>query len=190
MKEVAGYFVPIDIVHQVLNTLNIPDDGIHDDFLENPINDWLADQKKDILAAVHDRSPMVGTPDDLGVMFLTQFVEVVEGAARPKETEKDMEVKKWLVEEGGAPEEKVEWLRFYDTARITLNGTKPVRRNVRPDYHKREVYEPVRQRLVERENARLAELKKMTAEDLEELRAKGYGSDVISAAELERIKSI
>ena len=66
MKEVAGYFLPIDIVHQVLNTLNISDDGIHDDFLENPINDWLANQKKDILAAVHDRSPMVGTPDELG----------------------------------------------------------------------------------------------------------------------------
>lgn len=66
MKGVAGCFVPMDVVHNVLATLGVDPEDVEDNYIEDPINDWLADQNKDILAAIHDRSPRVGTPDELG----------------------------------------------------------------------------------------------------------------------------
>ena len=114
---------------------------------------------------------MVGTPDDLGVMFLTQFVEVVEGAARPKETEKDMEVKKWLVEEGGAPEEKVEWLRFDDVHNMTINGMKSVKTNIRFHFKDREKNMKFRREMAELEKLQATEMEKLDVAELERLRS-------------------
>ena len=56
----------MDVIHNVLATLGIDLEDVEDNHIEDPINDWLADQNKDILAAIHDRSPRVGTPDELG----------------------------------------------------------------------------------------------------------------------------
>lgn len=171
MKEVAGYFVPIDIAHQVLATLGVDTGGVDDNFLELSINDWLADHEKDFFAAIHDRSPKLGMPDVLGVMFITQVVEIVAGAARPKEIENDMKVKKWLVEEGGAPGDKVEWLRFDDVHNMTINGMKPVKTNIRFHFKDREKHMEFRREMAELEKLQATEMEKLDVAELERLRS-------------------
>ena len=93
-------------------------------------------------------------------MFITQAVEIVAGAARPKESEKDMKVKKWLVEEGGAPEDKVEWLGFDDVHNMALNGTKPVKTTLRFHFEDREEHMEFRREMAELEKLQAAEMEK------------------------------
>lgn len=124
---VGGYYIDFETTRSLMAKLEIGDWNYADWKLEQPINNWLFEQKKlHILAGAvkHPKIPKAAEPryDVDGILLMTRFTSSLGPIkARPK----DKLVKRWLIQEGGVDEDKLEWMTLRDNVGLTYNGTKP-----------------------------------------------------------------
>lgn len=138
---VGGYHIAASVARILNKNLGIDDSQFEDDRMYWPINDWLADNKLNILAGCHrgvKRSN--GTPC---VFFLTQFHERGEEMQTISLSERDEDkvVKKWL-ENNGAID--VHWASIEDLHCFTTMGTEPIKVNRAQWIEKRITWEEYR----------------------------------------------
>lgn len=135
MRQVAGYFASYPDTRAIMDKLQIPDKGVNDTMLKHPINDWLAKTKHYNVVCKTFGHTYSGCQDAEGVILITTIKTVNRG--HPQDTEalveraKDKYVKKWLIEEGGAKENSLQWMSFPDADKLYLlaDGTRPYRNN-------------------------------------------------------------
>jgi hypothetical protein len=143
MVLVAGYFLSYADTHAVMDKLGIPDKGVDDMMLKFPINDWLAKAKRfhvvcNTIGDIYSRYK-----DAVGVLLITHIKAVRQGPSQNidllSERGRDKNVKQWLIQEGGAKEDRLRWMSFRDGGELDLLscGTRPKRNNFggrRPTY--------------------------------------------------------
>jgi hypothetical protein len=140
MILLGGYWMPYDAARQLASNLGIdtgPDTKLHNGRMEYPFNNWLHDQ-----GMLHVKSAVISWPDDtpssqLGLTFISHFRRpdwVMGESIELAQREQDLEVRKWLEESGGVEPKHLQWISLLDTKRITLNGMKPRRCDIKwPD---------------------------------------------------------
>ncbi|KIM35951.1 hypothetical protein M413DRAFT_14247 [Hebeloma cylindrosporum] len=135
---VGGYYMTFATTRRLMAKLQIDDRGASDDYLERPINNWLAGHQEvgHILAGAIGH-PVTGQPNEEdGILFMLQFVEVqrqqVPGGEVPRgeepilqERKRDLRMKAWLMEAGGVEENELEWISLRDLYNLTINGIYP-----------------------------------------------------------------
>lgn len=135
--KLGGYFFDIGAARKLCEALGISADEVPDFRLERPINNWLVDQNRlDILAAwtkwPKKQNPPAPHPDAKpGIVMCTKFWNVREDKPGPDkpEDEKDLKVKRWLIENGVS---KLEWVCFLDLEAITRISAYPRKLPVNP----------------------------------------------------------
>lgn len=133
MRQVAGYLVNYSDTHAIMGKLQIPDKGVDDIKLQNPINDWLAKTKRFNTVCTTVGHIYSGYRDADGVFLITHIKPVRRRKSQNGETlverDRDKYVKVWLVKEGGAEEECLRWMSFPDGDKLGLlaDGTRPQR---------------------------------------------------------------
>ncbi|KAF9232550.1 hypothetical protein BU15DRAFT_81116 [Melanogaster broomeanus] len=119
----GGYHIPASVARDLNKVLGIDDSPYEDLRMYWAVNNWLVDNNKlHILCRCHDWPPTNdGKPR---VFFFTQFHQWYAGWKRPEvlEREEDLEVKRWL-EENGAMD--VQWVSLDDDYGFTRGGTRP-----------------------------------------------------------------
>ena len=142
MRQVAGYFISYSDTRAIMDNLQIPDKGVEDLMLKFPINDWLAKTKRFNIVCTTVGHVYSGYKDAEGVFLITHIKTIRRGRSQNTETlverDKDKYVKKWLVEEGEAKEDSLQWMSFPDGDKLFLlsDGTRPERNNFKgPWFH-------------------------------------------------------
>ncbi|KAF9232553.1 hypothetical protein BU15DRAFT_81120 [Melanogaster broomeanus] len=119
----GGYHIPASVARELNKVLGIDDSPYEDLRMYWAVNDWLVDNDKlHILCRCREWPPTRdGKPR---VFFFTQFHEWYAGWKRPEvlEREEDLDVKRWL-EENGATD--VQWVTLDDYYGFTRGGTRP-----------------------------------------------------------------
>ena len=137
MKQVAGYLVSYSDTRAIMTNLQIPDKGVDDIWLQRPINDWLAKTKRYNIVCTTVGHIYSYYRDANGVFLITHVRTVRRRGPMGGETlairDKDEHVKRWLVEEGGAKENSLQWMSFPDGDKLGLlfEGIRPKRN----DFH-------------------------------------------------------
>ena len=135
MIQVAGYLVSYSDTRAIMANLQIPDKGVDDIFLHRPINDWLAKTKRYKIVCTTVGHIYALYTDANGVLIITHIRSVRRRQSQDGETlaerDKDEHVKRWLMEEGGAKEDGLQWMSFPDGEKLglLLDGTRPRRSN-------------------------------------------------------------
>ncbi|KAG2128000.1 hypothetical protein DEU56DRAFT_525833 [Suillus clintonianus] len=114
--NLGGYHMSPSSARTFNRTLGINDSRFEDGHLETPINNWLAENKPDVLCGC---LTWLFDPRISRVFFFTHFCDSME---RPEEDEEDLRVKNWLQENGATG---VEWQTFYDNNGFTRFGLRP-----------------------------------------------------------------
>ncbi|KAG2142933.1 hypothetical protein DEU56DRAFT_979398 [Suillus clintonianus] len=115
--NLGGYHMSPSSARTVNKTLGINDTQFKDGQLKIPINNWLADNKPDVLSGC-----LTWQFDPLSsrVFFFTHFCD---DWVWPEEDEEDLRVKNWLKENGATD---TEWIALYDEYGFTHFGLKPL----------------------------------------------------------------
>ena len=116
MRQVAGYLSSYTDARVVMAKLQIPDKGVEDIMLKRPINDWLAKTKRRGIVCTTVGHIYSEYKDAEGVFLITHVrryrqSQTVEPLV---EADRDRYTKKWLIEEGGAKEDGLQWMTFPD----------------------------------------------------------------------------
>ena len=121
LRQVAGYLISYPDARAIMDKLQIPDKGVDDIMLKHPINDWLAETKRFRLVCTTIGHIYSGYKDAEGVFLITHIKPVRRSRSQNPEVlvqrDRDRYVKKWLMEEGGAKPESLQWMSFPDGAR-------------------------------------------------------------------------
>ncbi|KAJ7745951.1 hypothetical protein B0H14DRAFT_2264086, partial [Mycena olivaceomarginata] len=116
---VAGYYMSFATARRVMANLQIPDKGSPDDFLEYPINDWLAQNlrvKPKGLNVLAGAIALAGDkPKEDGILLMTKFIQTSRDDRyvqtvkedSPKDSPRFLALKEWLIREGGAEEKEL-----------------------------------------------------------------------------------
>ncbi|KAG2142932.1 hypothetical protein DEU56DRAFT_939038 [Suillus clintonianus] len=114
--NLGGYHMSPSSARTVNRTLGINDSRFEDSHLDTPINNWLAENKPDVLGSCLTwvLDPHIGR-----VFFFTHFCDSRE---QLEEDEEDLRVKNWLQENGATG---VEWIALYDKYGFTRFGLRP-----------------------------------------------------------------
>lgn len=142
MRQVAGYFVNYFDSRAIMDQLQIPDKGVDEIMLKFPINDWLAKTKRHNIVCTTVGHVYSGYKEAEGAFLITQ-IKISRGRQSQNieplyERDQDKYVKRWLVEEGGAKEEGLQWMSFPDGDKLYLlvDGIRPERNDFKgPWFH-------------------------------------------------------
>jgi hypothetical protein len=128
--KLGGYFINLSTARKVAQHLNI---DVGEDTLSNnhhmewPINNWLHNNGK-----LHIKSAVIKWPlkdGEYGVFFISRFRQAHDPAPDDFiEGEKDLEIRKWLMDLGA---EGIQWVSILDHYGITADGIQPQFSNVR-----------------------------------------------------------
>ena len=133
MRQVAGYLISYSDARVIMDKLQIPDKGVEDIRLQHPINDWLAKTKRRNIVCTTVGRIYSYYKDENGVLLITHIRAVRRRRSQNSETlverDKDRYAKTWLVQEGGAKEDSLQWRSFPDGDELGLldDGTRPQR---------------------------------------------------------------
>jgi hypothetical protein len=109
------------------------DRGVEDERLEYSINNWLAEHGKYNKFAGAIVHPATGrSNEEDGILIMTKFLETSrDDNPVVQEQKRDIRVKNWLLNEGGAQPDEIEWMSLWDNFYLTRNGICPERNDVR-----------------------------------------------------------
>jgi len=136
MLQIAGYLVSYSDARAIMGKLQIPDRGVDNVMLEFPLNDWLAKTKRYNIVCTTVGHVYSCYRDAEGVFLMTHIKNVRRRESQDGETlverDKDKYVKTWLVEEGGANGDNLQWMSFPDGDKLDLlpSGARPTRNGV------------------------------------------------------------
>lgn len=119
----------------VMANLHIPDRGVEDDRLENPINDWLAENGKlNVLAGAIAHPTKKKSHLEDGILLITRSIQARRNTAFSEadvsEHSADKVTREWLVREGGAQADEIDFVCLWDDFELTRNGFAPSRNNI------------------------------------------------------------
>ena len=124
--KLGGYFVNFSTARTVAQHLNIDvgeDTLFSNSHMEWPINNWLHDNGLLRIKAGFIKWPL--KDGEYGIIFITRFRQAHDAAPDDfVEEEKDLEVRKWLIDLNAKPE-GIQWVSIIDTYSITLDGIQP-----------------------------------------------------------------
>ena len=122
--KLGGYFINLSTARKVAKHLNIDvgeDTFFNNRHMEWPINNWLHDN-----GMLHIKTGFIKWPlkdGEYGVFFISRFRQVHDPAPDDFiEGEKDLEVRKWLMDLNA---EGIQWVSIIDRYGITLDGIQP-----------------------------------------------------------------
>ncbi len=128
--------------------IDVGDDAEHNNMhMEFPINTWLHDNGKLDIKSANIEWPRGS--GERGIIFISKFCQVyATDSGNIMEDESDIEVKKWLEEQGAMG---LRWVSFLDTQKITLGGIQPQRCDIKwggvlpwEEFHARYLAKPVK----------------------------------------------
>ena len=137
MLQVAGYLISYSNARAIMGQLQIPDKEVDDIMLQHPLNDWLAKTKRYNIVCTTVGHIYSYFRDAEGLFLMTHIKTVRRRESRDGEglveRDKDKYVKKWLVEEGGANEDSLQWMSIPDADNLGLlpGGARPTRNGFR-----------------------------------------------------------
>ena len=122
--KLGDYFVNFSTARTVAQHLNIDvgeDTLFNNRHMEWPFNNWLHDN-----GLLHIKAGFIKWPlkvGEYGIIFITRFRQAHDAAPDDfVEEEKDLEVRKWLV---NLDAKEIQWVSIIDTYGITLQGIQP-----------------------------------------------------------------
>jgi len=124
-----------------MGRLGVPDKRVDDIALEYPINDWLAKTNRLNVVCQTIGHVYSTCKDAEGVLLITHFKKVRKDPSHDvdllSERDKDKNVKRWLMDEGGAKEDSFQWISFRDGERLGLlcEGTRPQRNTIKGPWY-------------------------------------------------------
>jgi hypothetical protein len=128
--KLGGYFVNISTARKIAHHLNIDvgEDTLFDNsHMEWPINNWLHNNGK-----LHIKAALIQWPlkdGEHGIYFISRFRQANDPAPDDFiEGEKDLEVRKWLI---NLDAEGIQWVSILDRYGITIDGIQPQFSNVK-----------------------------------------------------------
>ncbi|KAF8630327.1 hypothetical protein AX17_005436 [Amanita inopinata Kibby_2008] len=134
---VVGYYLNFASTRALMKILGIDTRDVEDESLSFPINNWLAEnEKRHILAGaiIHPSRQKDRTATEDGILFMSGFYKKghykIPGFS-VEETDDDRKVKEWLINEGGANSEELEWMQMWDEFCLTLCGFVPTKNDVK-----------------------------------------------------------
>ena len=125
-----------------MDKLQIPGKGVDDTMLKHPINNWLAKAKYSGVISTTVGHVFSNYKDAEGVFLITHAKTVHRGQSDDTDTlvqrDRDKYVKKWLMEEGGAKEDSLQWMSFPDGDKLGLldQGVRPRRKPFKGPFFK------------------------------------------------------
>ena len=133
--KLGGYFVNFSTARTVAQHLNIDigeDTMFNNRHMEWPINNWLHDNGLLHIKAAFIKWPLKDPSGEYGVLFITRFRQAHDTAPDDFiEEEKDLEVRKWLID---LDAKGIQWVSIIDRYGITLDGIQPKFSNVKFGY--------------------------------------------------------